>query len=793
MALREYHPRALALASLLPWDVLVTPSVIQCKDNSLLATLRFRGPDLQSSLASSLVTQAAKLNNLFKRFRGGWALWSEARRREVREYPESAWPDPLSAAVDAESSAFFTQPHQHYVTDTFLSLGYQLPARASQWWQRLLYRDLPTGSTTREAHLAYFQDEVARTLSLLKECCPEATLLTGTDALTYWHSTVNPQWHPVRVPSVAAHMDTYLGRAQDLSGELYPQLGPYFLRCVSFFDYPEVGHPGVTEMLQTLPVEYRACIRYVPLDRAAASTEIGKYRHSHHGQRQDMRSQMQAHLGRASETLTAYAADDYQQEAAHFQSEVDHGRVSAGHLVSTIVVWDTTLEGSREKGELVCEALNTAGFVAMLEDAHPVFKFNTLDAWIGTIPGNRTANARTPLMSSMNLAHLVPATCYWRGPQRTPHLDGPCLLRGVSKGQTPVNVSLHVGDVGHTGLIGSTGDGKSTFLNRASLGFRRYAGGQARVRIFDKGYAAAALTHMVGGMRHDLGTMPLQPFAYLERPGELAWLVDWLDGVLTAERLKVTPAMKNECYAALMEMAGWDRVKRTMSGLVSLLSRRQLKEALGLYTRQGPYGQIFDGEGVELTGHPWQCFEMRTILESPTLLNAQLPVLSHQLEGLMTGLPELWVYHEGWTAFDTPYWATRLRGALKGFRVRNAAVVIATQSLADAVDSPIMPALLDNITTWIFTPNDKALEEKIGEYYQAVGLNLRQRELLTLGTKKRDYYLVQRDGQTMLDLKLGPLALAACRTPEEEEWEPMLRQMTDDPQGFTSWYLGREL
>lgn len=794
MSLQEYSTTAKALASLVPWSTLRTPSVMQLKDRSLLATIRFRGPDLDSSLASSLVAQAAKLNHCFKRFKSGWGLWSEARRHEVREYPDVQWPDPWSQAVYEERRALFTTPGQHYVTDTFLSLAYQLPSQQTQWWQRWLYTNLPTGQESQAAHQAYFLEECQRTVGLLKDCCPEAHLLEGDEFLSYLHSTVNPTPHPVRMPAVTTHMDSYLAHAHDLSGGIYPQLGPWYLRCVSLMDYPEESHPGICDTLNTLPVEYRACVRYLPMDRAEASKEIGTYRHSHHGQRQDVRSQLKAKTGKQQEEpLTRHSADEYQEEAAQFQNEVDHGRISAGYLTTTVVVWDTTLDGSQQKGEAVAEALNTAGFMAQLEDAHPLFKFNTLEAWRGTLPGERRANVRQPLMHSMNLAHLVPATSPWRGHAWNPHLDGTCLLQGISKGQTPVRVNLHHGDVAHTGVIGSTGDGKSTWLNFACLAYRQYAEAQARVRVFDKGHAAYALTHLLGGLWYDLGVTPLQPFAALDRPYEIGWAVEWLDGLLTAERLQVKPSMKKEAFHALTELATWDRGKRTMSALMGLVEHRRMKEALSLYTYDGPYGQIFDGEGTALTPHPWRCFEMGTILETPAILNAQLPVLFHQLEQEMTGLPEVWALHEAWLALDTPYWAQRLRGWLKGFRVRNGAVILATQSLADAVDSPIMPALMDNVVNWICTPNDKALEDQTGQYYQAIGLNLRQRELLRDGTKKRDYYLIQPEGQTMLDFKLGPIALAACRTPDKKELPEIERHLATDPDGFATWYTGRTL
>ncbi len=48
----------------------------------------------------------------------------------------------------------------------------------------------------------------------------------------------------------------------------------------------------------------------------------------------------------------------------------------------------------------------------------------------------------------------------------------------------------HVGDVGHTLVVGPTGVGKSVLLATLVLQFRRYA--DSRVFVFDKGHSARA-------------------------------------------------------------------------------------------------------------------------------------------------------------------------------------------------------------------------------------------------------------------------------------------------------------
>jgi len=78
----------------------------------------------------------------------------------------------------------------------------------------------------------------------------------------------------------------------------------------------------------------------------------------------------------------------------------------------------------------------------------------------------------------------------------------PPLLHAGTDGSTPFRLNLHVGDVGHTLMLGPTGAGKSTALALIAAQFRRYAG--ATVFAFDKGNSLEALTRAVGGRHYNI-------------------------------------------------------------------------------------------------------------------------------------------------------------------------------------------------------------------------------------------------------------------------------------------------
>src|SRR5258708_9692413 len=98
---------------------------------------------------------------------------------------------------------------------------------------------------------------------------------------------------------------------------------------------------------------------------------------------------------------------------------------------------------------------------------------------------------------------MMPLSAVWAGPDRNEHLDGPPLLFAKTEGATPFRLSLHVGDVGHTLVVGPTGAGKSVLLALMALQFRRYP--RSQVFAFDFGGPIPAAALALRGDLPDLG------------------------------------------------------------------------------------------------------------------------------------------------------------------------------------------------------------------------------------------------------------------------------------------------
>jgi type IV secretion system protein VirB4 len=391
---------------------------------------------------------------------------------------------------------------------------------------------------------------------------------------------------------------------------------------------------------------------------------------------------------------------------------------------------------------------------------------NAVDAWFGSLPGHAYANVRQPPVSTLNLAHMIPLSAVWAGPARDEHFDAPPLFFGRTEGATPFRFALHVGDVGHTLVVGPTGAGKSVLLALMALQFRRYA--QAQVFAFDFGGSIRATALAMGGDWQDLGgaltedadaPVALQPLALIDDLAERGWAAEWISALLAREKVAITPEVKDHLWSALGSLASAPLGERTLTGLSVLLQSTALKRALQPYCLGGSFGRLLDAEAERLGDGAVQVFETEGLIGTGAA-SAVLAYLFHRIEARLDGRPTLLIVDEGWLALDDEGFASQLREWLKTLRKKNASVVFATQSLSDIDGSAIAPAIIESCPTRLFLPNERAIEPQITAIYRRFGLNDRQIEILARATPKRDYYCQSRRGNRLFELGLGEVALA---------------------------------
>jgi type IV secretion system protein VirB4 len=761
MNLAEYRRTATRLADFLPWVALVGEGVVLNKDGSFQRTAKFRGPDLDSAVAAELVGVANRLNNAFRRLGSGWCIFVEAQRKEAATYPNDVFPDPASALVDAERKADFEEEGSHFVSDYYLTFLWLPPPEEAARTEAWLYEGRETTGVNPWELVRGFVDRTDRVIALLEGFMPECRWLSDTETLTYLHSTVSTKRHRVRVPETPVYLDALLAD-EALTGGLEPRLGSAHLRILTITGFPSVTTPGLLDDLNRLAFPYRWSTRAILMDKTDATRLLTRIRRQWFAKRKSIAAILKEIVTNEQSALVDTDAANKAADADMALQELGADMAGIAYVTATVTVWDEDARRADEKLRLVEKVIQSRDFTVMVETV------NAVDGWLGSLPGHAYANVRQPPISTLNLAHAVPSSAVWAGPERDDHFGAPPLLYGRTEGSTPFRVALHVGDVGHTLVVGPTGSGKSVLLALMALQFRRYP--HSQIFAFDFGGSIRAATLAMGGDWHDLGgrltesaeaSVSLQPLARIQQTQDRAWAADWIVAILTREGITITPEAKEHIWTALSSLASAPIEERTITGLSVLLQSNDLKLAIQPYCVGGPYGRLLDAEAENLGDASVVAFETEGLLDTGAA-PAVLSYLFHRIADRLDGSPTMIIIDEGWLALGDPAFSKQLAEWLVTLRKKNASVIFATQSLAQLEKSTIAPAIIESCPTRLLLPNDRAVEPQITVIYRRFGLNDRQIEILARAAPKRDYYCQSRKGDRLFELGMSEVGLALC-------------------------------
>ena len=789
LSLREYRNKADRLADFLPWAALVAPGVVLNKDGSFQRTSRFRGPDLDSATPAELVATTARLNSALRRLGSGWSIFVEAVRRPALDYPVCAFPDPASALVERERAAQFAEEGAHFESRYFLTFLWMPPAEDAARAESWLYEGKAEKGVDPRELLEGFADRTDRLLRLFEGFFPEVQWLDDGETLSYLHSCISTRLHDVRVPETPMHLDALLAD-EPLTGGLEPRLGAAHLRTLTVIGFPSATFPGLLDELNALGFAYRWSTRAIMLDKSDATKLLSKIRRQWFAKRKSVAAILKEVMTNEASVLVDSDAANKAEDADAALQELGADHVGLALVTATVTVWDEEPALAAEKLRLVEKVIQGRDFTCVTEG------MNAIEAWLGSLPGHVYGNVRQPPISTLNLAHMMPLSAVWAGLEHDAHFNAPPLFYAKTEGSTPFRFSLHVGDVGHSLVVGPTGAGKSVLLAMMALQFRRYAGSQ--IFAFDFGGSIRAAALACGGDWQDLGSslsedsdepVLLQPLARIDEPAQRNWASEWLQAILVAEGVAIDPETKDHLWSALSSLASAPVAERTLTGLAVLLQSQALKQALAPYCVGGPFGRLLDAESERLGEASFQAFETEGLTGSAAA-PAVLSYLFHSIEGRLDGSPTLIIIDEGWLVLDSPAFAAQLREWLKTLRKKNASVVFATQSLADIETSAIAPAIIESCPTRIFLPNDRAVEPQILGIYRRFGLNDRQIEILSRATAKRDYYCQSSRGNRLFELGLGEVALAFTAASSKNDQLAMSRIIEEHGRsGFAAHWL----
>lgn len=771
-SLKRHRSREAGLADLLNYAAVVADGVVIGKNGALIAGWEYSGEDDASTPDAQRDALSVRVNQGLARLGQGWMVHVDAVRRPVEVYSArglSHFPDRVSAAIDEERRDYFAQHGAAYESRFILCVSYLPPSGAIRKLSEVIYDDdSPKRDEQREAAntLALFERALTslesrlsatfklRRLGKRTEITEDGREAVYDELLSHLQYCVTGISEPVQLPKTPIHLDAIVG-GQELWGGVTPRIGRKFLQVVAIESFPLESYAGILSALGELPLDYRWSSRFIFLESWEALSHIERFRAKWKGQVIPFFAQV---FNIRTDNINHDAAAMV-EDASSAKQNISGGAVSAGYYTANLLFF------GEDRGEVEhCageaeKAINNLGFTARIET------INTMDAWLGSLPGHGVENVRRPLINTMNLADLLPVSSIWTGENKAPCPFypplSPPLLHAVTTGATPFRLNLHVRDLGHTMIWGPTGTGKSTLLGMFAASFRRYPG--MTLYVFDKGMSMYCFCKASGGTHYnvagDAETLSFCPLQYLEKRTDRAWAREWIEQISVLNGLEVTPGQRNEIGDAIDSLHSSGH--RTLSDFVTTVQNEEIRQVLKEYTIAGSMGHLFDAKEDTLGLDTFTVFEIEEVMNLAPKYG--LPILFYlfrRIERSLRGQPAAIFLDEAWIMLGHEVFRDKIREWLKTMRKANCLVLMATQSLSDSINSGILDVIIESTATKIFLPNAYAREEETAAVYRRFGLNERQIEIIGGAAPKRDYYYVSERGRRLFELALGPLALA---------------------------------
>ena len=783
--LKEYSEEKGKLSSYVPWICLIDKGVVLNKNGTLQKTLKYRGYDLDSSTVYELKNINAKLNDVIKRLGQGWSLNVEARRKRCTDYIEAKNEILAIDIIEKERKLNFLE-NEHFESEYYLTIVQLIPTDNSKKVGEI-FLEYAKKSEILDKTLENFNKEFKKILNLFKEIFLEVTELDDEETYTYLHSCVSTKIDKVVVPEIPYAMANYLCDS-DLVGGLKPKLRGKEIRCISIQGFPNYTVPGFFDVLNRLNISYRWITRFLILSKLEALSKMERKYKNIFSQRLSLFQRVYAELTGEKEENSRKLNEDALNKANEVRTQIaltTGDYVSQGFYTCTLIVDGDSIDEVEERVDVISKTINNMGFITIEES------INSVEAFLGSIPGNITNNIRMPILNTITLSHLLPVSSVWGGDSWNKHLNAPPLIYTKTKGSTPFRFNIHIEDIGHSAIVGPTGYGKSVLLGLIASSFMKYK--DSRVYFFDKDASSRVLTYAVGGEFHDLGNdeLSFQPLANIEIVEEKEWAYGWILEILEQENVKVSPTQKEKIWKALDNLAKTPIELRTISNFYTSVNDREIKEALIPYKIGGALGKYFDSDKDTLNFSRWQVFEMNQVINNKKGITPLLSYIFRRIENSLDGNPCIIILDECWMFFDNPIFAAKIREWLKVLRKKNCSVIFATQELGDILNSKLFTTVLDACQTKVFLPNPNAFADNYIPIYQKFGLNKTEIEIISKATKKKEYYYKSTKGSRLfeLDLKEKTLSLIASSDLAKQNKAKELKEIYRDANDFTREWL----
>ena len=768
----------------LPYARHVNEEMVALDSGDIMLTFELQGRAFETSDVRDLNDWHTKLNGLLRNLHDErLSVWTHLIRMRVDQYPGGAFKSGFAADLDR---AYFGRINRErmFVNRFFVSLVIRPSATGSdkiiQLFKRKVSKQAEKGPLIDEALVELLDDKARDFEKLMARCQPRRCGIYAHRGLMFSEAMevadmVMTGRH-VRVPVVRGHLGGALYRARTIFGaetiEVRGADTSAFGGIFGIREYPAQTTPRQFEALLSVDFGFVLTQSFTFLGRAAA-TEKFRLR----------MTQMENSGDRAVSQADALidASDDLMSN-----------RFVLGDHHFTLAVYGTSMRALRDHMSVARAALADTGMVAAREGA-------ALEAaYWSQLVGNFAWRARPAPITSLNFAAFSPFHTFPAGQASGNHWDEAIALLKTSA-RSPYFFNFHKGDLGHTLIIGPSGGGKTVLLNFLMAQAEKTG---ARQIFIDKDRGAQIFVQASGGTYLALhngivtGFSPLK--ALTDCAPDKSFLSLFIRQLVRADGKPISVQEERRIEDGINAVMKLPVADRSLSALRSMLG---MKDASGVgarlekWTSEGSLGWVFDNPDDSMTlDARFIGFDMTDFLDNADIRTPVMLYLFHRIDQLLTGERMIICIDEFWKALGDEAFRRFAQDGLKTYRKRNALMVFATQSPADALKSDISHSILEQVATKIMLPNPFGARR---DYVDGFALSEAEFKLVRedLSPESHKFLVKQGHDSVVVELDLSglddALAVLSGRAETTAQVDEIIAEVGSDPAAWLPLFHSR--
>jgi type IV secretion/conjugal transfer VirB4 family ATPase len=548
-------------------------------------------------------------------------------------------------------------------------------------------------------------------------------------------------------------LDYYLPESHIECHRRHLRIDDYYVKVLTLKEPSAQSFPLIFKRLLEVEANYSLVTEWKKEDSGKARRTIQAKRRHFHNTKRSFFSQVNLDDAPPQDMLLDDSKESQVRELGEGVKEIElHGNYF-GLFSLTVVVYDL----DPAKVDRACAEFYK---VFSVHDAQLYEeKYNLLNAFLATVPGNHAFNLRYLYLLNTNYADFSFLFTLHRGEPRNGHLRQEYLAVLETNHHTPYFLNLHYRDVAHTMILGRTGAGKSFLLNFLITNLQKY---EPHTFIFDLGGSFESLTHLFGGsyarVGLESGNFKINPFSLPPTKENLDFLALFLKVLIQGHRPgELDPAADRDLYHQIENLYAVDPELRTLGVLANTLSH-DLASRLAKWTRGGQFGFLFDNAEDTVSFSRFQCFDFGRMSQYAELLEPLLFYILHRANAVIadrqiTSVFKAFFIDEAWVFFKNPSIQRYVVEALKTWRKHNAAMILSTQSLDELKRSDILDIIIESCATKIFLANP-GMDRDL--YRRQFHLNENEVELIANLVPKQQFLIKTPDLARVANLNVDP-------------------------------------